>query len=74
MSLSDSQGTARKFFVENVQVFNESGSTEFQNVIIHNGIISNNQENADETINGEGRFLTPGLVDAHIRLHHTGHL
>jgi hypothetical protein len=30
--------------------------------------------NADETIDGEGHFMIPGLIDSHVRLHHTGHL
>lgn len=52
----------------------DPGFTEPQTVIIHKGITSNDPVNADETIDGKGHFLIPGLIDAHVHLHHIGHL
>jgi predicted amidohydrolase YtcJ len=52
----------------------DPGFAEPQTVIIHKIITSNDPGNADETIDGKGHFLIPGLIDAHVHLHHIGHL
>ncbi|KAJ5766064.1 amidohydrolase [Penicillium nucicola] len=74
MLFSDNHDTQRKIVLQNVHVFDGSEFTGPQTVVMHKGIISSNPENADEIIDGKGRFLITGLIDCHVHLHHVGHL
>lgn len=64
----------RKCLLTNVRVFDGTGFADCRSVVIDGGIIGNDPEGADEIIDGKGHFLIPGLVDAHVHLHHEGHL
>lgn len=56
--------------ITNVQVFDGSKLTALRTVVIENGLISN-KLNASETIDGQGKSLIPGLLDAHVHLSST---
>jgi hypothetical protein len=55
-------------------VFDGIGFTDCTSVVIDGDIIGNDPEGADEIVDGKGCFLIPGLIDAHVHLHHEGHL
>lgn len=57
----------------NVRVFDGQNITESTTIYIDNGVIVDYVEGAVE-FDGQGGVLLPGLIDAHIHLHHTGHL
>ena len=64
----------RKIVIQNVRVFDGNGLTDFRNVVIDGGIIGTSEEGADEVVDGQGGVLMPGFIDAHVHLHHEGHL
>ena len=66
--------TARKTVISNVRVFDGSGLTETRSVIIDGSLIGKTPDNAVEVVDGQGGILVPGLIDAHVHLHHEGHL
>ncbi|KAJ5974795.1 amidohydrolase [Penicillium waksmanii] len=70
MSAPTDNGTTA---IKNVRVFNGEKLTEPTTVYIESGIIVDHVEGAVE-VDGQGGVLLPGLIDAHIHLHHTGHL
>ncbi|KAJ5461862.1 amidohydrolase [Penicillium daleae] len=74
MSAEKPTGNRRKCLLENVRVFNGTAFTDCRSVVIEGDIIGSNSDGADEIIDGQGRFLIPGLIDAHVHLHHEGHL
>ncbi|KAJ5907056.1 hydrolase [Penicillium subrubescens] len=74
MSAQDTTGARRKCLLENVRVFDGTSFSDCQSVFIDGETIGNNPDGADETTDGKGGFLIPGLIDAHVHLHHEGHL
>jgi imidazolonepropionase-like amidohydrolase len=74
MSATETTGARRKCLLENVRVFDGTSFSDCQSVVIDGGIIGNKPDGADEIIDGKGGFLIPGLIDAHVHLHHEGHL
>lgn len=62
-----------KTAITNVRVFDGQNLTEPTTIYIENGIIVDHVEEAVE-VDGQGGVLLPGLFDAHIHLHHVGHL
>lgn len=62
-----------KSAIANVRVFVGQYLTEPTTIYIENGIIVAHVEGAAE-IDGQGGVLLPGLIDAHVHLHHMGHL
>lgn len=64
----------RKIAITNVRVFRENGLSKPCTVVISDdGLIGASQDGAD-MVDGEGGVLLPGLIDAHVHLHHEGHL
>ncbi|MBP4139919.1 metal-dependent hydrolase family protein [Flavobacterium geliluteum] len=66
-----------KILITNVEIFNgKDQKTTKGNVLVENNIItkisteSNNTDRSDDTqvIDGQGKFLMPGLIDAHVHL------
>lgn len=57
----------------NVRVFDGQNLTESTTIYIENGFIVDQVEGA-VIIDCQGGVLLPGLIDAHVHLHHTGHL
>ncbi|KAJ5365235.1 amidohydrolase [Penicillium concentricum] len=72
--MPDIQRGGRKSVIENVHVFDGAGFTECRFVVIDGGMIGSNPQGAEEIIDRHGRFLIPRLIDAHVHLHHEGHL
>ena len=66
--------TASKIAISNVRVFDGSGLTETRSVVIDGSVIGKDPDNAVEVVDGQGGILLPGLIDAHVHLHHEGHL
>jgi imidazolonepropionase-like amidohydrolase len=66
--------STRKTVINNVRVFNGTGLTDPQTIVIHGALIGDLPDNPDETIDGNAGVLLPGFIDAHVHLHHTGHL
>lgn len=62
-----------KTAISNVRIFGGEHLTEPTTIYIENGIIVDHVEGAVE-VDGQGGVLLPGLFDAHIHLHHMGHL
>lgn len=60
--------------IKNVRIFNGTEITATQIVVIDGDIIGDSPDGADETIDGNGGIIIPGLIDAHVHLHHEGHL
>ncbi|KEF56838.1 uncharacterized protein A1O9_07028 [Exophiala aquamarina CBS 119918] len=56
------------FTINNVHVFAGNGFSELQTVYISGGVITASADDAQTTIDGDGGFLIPGLIDAHIHL------
>ncbi|WP_328615984.1 amidohydrolase family protein [Amycolatopsis sp. NBC_00355] len=54
--------------VTNVRVFDGTGLTEPRTVVLDGAVIGDDPAGA-ETVDGSGRVLLPGLIDAHIHLH-----
>jgi predicted amidohydrolase len=74
MSATETTGARRKCLLENVRVFERTSFSDCQSVVIDGEIIGSNPDGADEIIHGNGGFLIPGLIDAHVHLHHEGDL
>lgn len=74
MFARETPGARRKCLLENVRVFDGTSFTDCQSVVIDGDIIGTNPDGADEIIDGKEHFLIPGLIDAHVHLHHEGHL
>lgn len=72
--VKDEPGCGRVFVLKNVRVFDGVGFSERRSVVIDGDKIGKNSEGASETIDCKGHFLIPGLIDAHVHLHHEGHL
>lgn len=68
-TVSDGKTTA----LTNVRVFDDQKITEATTIYIQNGVIADKVEGAD-VFDGQGGVLLPGIIDAHIHLHHAGHL
>jgi imidazolonepropionase-like amidohydrolase len=64
----------KKIIIENVRIFDGYRVTKAQTIVIDGEVIGSDSEGADEVIDGEDGVLLPGLIDAHIHLHHEGHL
>lgn len=56
-----------KFAIINVRVFDGHTFSEPQTVVVHDGFIAEDKSGAS-IIDGQGGFLLPGLIDAHIHL------
>lgn len=68
------QPSRPKFAITNVRVFRHDSISELCTVVVNeDGLIGGGAEGAP-TIDGEGGVLLPGLIDAHVHLHHEGHL
>lgn len=65
---------SRKIVLQNVRVFDGSGFTDPETVVIDGEVIGNDSQGADETIDAHGRFLLPGLIDAHAHIDNESHL
>jgi imidazolonepropionase-like amidohydrolase len=59
---------ASKTALRNVRVFDGWGFGEPSTVVIHGDSITFDTSQAQHTIDGEGGFLLPGLIDSHIHL------
>ncbi len=66
--------SVKKTAIFNVRVFTGAGITAPQTVVIDGDVIGNSPDGADETIDAKGWFLLPGFIDAHVHIHHEGHL
>lgn len=64
----------RKTVIKNVRVFDGTDITAAQTIVIDGDVIGESPDGADEIIDGNGGILIPGLIDAHVHLHHEGHL
>ncbi|KAI0505873.1 hypothetical protein F5B22DRAFT_660910 [Xylaria bambusicola] len=60
---------ATKTAIQNVRVFDGQGFTAPQSVIFANGHITADAKDIKTTVNGNGKFLIPGLIDAHVHVH-----
>ncbi|PWN86788.1 putative hydrolase [Acaromyces ingoldii] len=76
MSPSKTLPAHRKTVIHNVRVFDSCTGNlgASQTVVIDGDVIGSSTEGADETVDGQGGVLLPGLIDAHVHLHHEGHL
>lgn len=74
MSQLEPSERKRKTVINNVRVFDGGGLIEPRTVVIDGSVIGNNPDGADEIVDGQGGVLLPGLIDAHVHLHHEGHL
>ena len=63
-----------KTAIENVHVFDGNGFTAPQTIILSDGKITNCAGQIDTVVDGAGRFLIPGLTDAHIHVTDTDSL
>ncbi|KAJ5585631.1 hypothetical protein VI817_009022 [Penicillium citrinum] len=71
----DTTGARRVLVLQNARVFDGTGFTECRNVVIVDGQIGQADSEGDgEIVDCKGSFLIPGLIDAHVHLHHEGHL
>ncbi|CAM1510461.1 Fc.00g007960.m01.CDS01 [Cosmosporella sp. VM-42] len=59
----------KKIVLKNVRVFDGHIFRGIDTVVIDGGVIGNNPHNADEIIDGKGRFLMPGLIESHNHVH-----
>lgn len=66
--------TGKRILISNVRIFNGTTLTGLQSIGIEGGLIGPPPDEADETVDGHGGVLLPGLIDAHVHLHHEGHL
>lgn len=64
----------KKILLNNIRVFNGHGLSEARSVVIDGGCISDDASDPDRIIDGKDGVLLPGLIDAHVHLHHAGHL
>lgn len=64
----------RKTVLQNVRVFDGNRLTDFRTVVIDGDVIGSSEAGPDEVVDGEGGVLMPGFIDAHVHLHHEGHL
>lgn len=60
----------RKCLLQNVRVFDGTGFTGCTLVVINGNIIGNDTDGANKILDGKSCFLIPGLIDAHVHLHH----
>lgn len=74
MSVKDEPAFGRVFVLKDVRVFDGVRFTERRSIVINGDKIGGNPKGASETIDCKGYFLIPGLIDAHVHLHHEGHL
>ena len=56
------------FFIKNVHVFTGNSFSKLKTVNLCACLINDAGEDTQTTIDGEGGFLIPGLIDAHIHL------
>lgn len=59
--------TDDKFLITNVRVFDGQQFSKPRTVVVSNGMIVE-ANNGAKVIDGDGRFLLPGLIDAHVHL------
>lgn len=64
----------KKVLLNNVGVFDGHGLSVARSVVIDGSCIGDDASDPDEVIDGNGGYLLPGLIDAHVHLHHQGHL
>lgn len=70
--MSEKSGN-RKIALKNVRVLDGECIREPSTVVIDGGLISKPDDIEDaEIIDGQGRVLLPGLIDAHVHLHGGG--
>ncbi|WP_378739881.1 amidohydrolase family protein [Nocardia brasiliensis] len=60
---------AGKTALRNVRVFDGNGLTDPTTVVIDGAVLGTDPSGADDTIDGHGAVLLPGLIDAHVHLH-----
>ncbi|KAL3442791.1 hypothetical protein BJX65DRAFT_321166 [Aspergillus insuetus] len=71
---SATPSVGRAVILKNVRVFDGTAFTDCQSIIISEDKIGSGAEEPGEEIDCNGHFLIPGLIDAHVHLHHEGHL
>lgn len=64
----------KKVLLNNVRVFDGHALSEPRSVVIDGSCIGDDTSDPDEVIDGNGGYLLPGLIDAHVHLDHQGHL
>lgn len=64
----------KKTVLNNVRVFTGTDLSAPQTVVIDGSHISEDASEPDKFIDGTGKFLFPGLIDAHVHLEHEDHL
>ncbi|KAI8944424.1 hypothetical protein F4801DRAFT_571745 [Xylaria longipes] len=57
-----------KTAIQNVRVFDGQGFTDPQSVVFANGHITANTKDVETMVDGTGKFLIPGLIDAHVHV------
>jgi len=60
--------------IRNVRVFDGTGMSELRTVVIDGELIGRDPTGAHQIIDGEGGYLVPGLIDAHVHVHTGDHL
>lgn len=60
--------------IANVHVFDGNGFTDLTSIAIHGTLISDDTHEFADVVDGEGGFLIPGLIDAHVHVHSELHL
>ncbi|WP_370980988.1 amidohydrolase family protein [Agaribacterium sp. ZY112] len=69
----NTQAHAQRIAINNIQLIdsNNNGALGPQNILLENGYIkaiSKQAFKAEKVINGEGKYLIPGLIDSHVHL------
>ena len=62
-----SEDPRRKTAIQNVRIFDGEKITEPRTVVIQDGLITSDANNA-EVVDGKGHILIPGLIDCHVHL------
>ncbi|OIW22511.1 hypothetical protein CONLIGDRAFT_675045 [Coniochaeta ligniaria NRRL 30616] len=57
-----------KTAIQNVRVFDGEGFSDMQTIIIAGEIMGTNTSNIETVVDAGGRFLIPGLIDAHVHV------
>ncbi|KAI1152672.1 hypothetical protein F4825DRAFT_418028 [Nemania diffusa] len=60
--------TSTKTAIHGVRVFDGQGFTEPQSVVFSTGRITADTKNVETIVDGTGKFLIPGLIDAHVHI------
>ncbi|GAM91398.1 hypothetical protein ANO11243_094480 [Dothideomycetidae sp. 11243] len=65
-----------KFIIRNVRVLEADSFSDCKSVLVHNGVISAIGEDREDLdgVNGQGHYLVPGLIDAHVHIANVDHL